>query len=349
MISTRRLVSSGSALASVRPGQDAVRAAEVGVLGAAPAPALPVFVQGAARALLAVGRGPPGFVGLLHHTLHAPGFRPALSRAGTIGGRVERSKARTTPAARGKFRPSAKAVRRLPDRARSLRFPGQGTETTDGRTGAPRPRPARWPRRPVPVSRSGCESPAVPLGQQPVRTPARIQCRGRARTSRKRTRAPRPGAHRPRAGCCRTDTQTESQEPHPGRQRTHDRFPIPRDTPPRPRRARAGGGRGPRHVPVGAVLREEQGPVRDLRLPGAPHRELRRLLLPLGAGRHPRRRPHGGALVLAALPHPRPPLREQAAAGAVRQPPRVPADGHHRRRDRRGDRRVHGGASSGAW
>ena len=106
-----------------------------------------------------------------------------------------------------------------------------------------------------------------------------------------------------------------------------------------PGRRPGAGGRGDRperRTGAGAVLWPEQGPVRDLRLPGAAHHALRRLLLSRRRGGRPRRRPHDRALVQPPEPGAGARVRGAAAADPVRQPPALSADRRPGRRDRRG-------------
>ena len=79
-----------------------------------------------------------------------------------------------------------------------------------------------------------------------------------------------------------------------------------------------------------AVLRSQQGPVREVRLPHPADVALRPVLLSRRVARRPRRRPTGRALVLAALGQLPPHLRPQVA-GLLRRPSRLPADERHRR------------------
>ena len=92
---------------------------------------------------------------------------------------------------------------------------------------------------------------------------------------------------------------------------------------------------------VGAVLRPQQGPVQELRLPGAQDRALRHLLLPERARGRRHRRAHGRALARAPRAGARPRAARTPAARALRVASRLRADQRHSRRARRGHGRRH--------
>src|SRR5439155_1982074 len=83
-----------------------------------------------------------------------------------------------------------------------------------------------------------------------------------------------------------------------------------------------GGGGSPR----GAVLRAEQGPIPRLRLQNHPDRAFRGLLLPPGARRRARRRPHGRARLRSPVADPAPPVPGPQTDHPLRLTIGLPAD-----------------------